>query len=139
MSKASKCSGDFKHLKRTSQANGVLSSTVDIPKIVRDVISDIRTNGDAAVRQYSDKFDKWSPTSFKLSPAAIDSIISKVSEQTLKDIITVQDNVRKFALAQRKTITDLEVEIRPGVILGHKNIPIESVGALVASIYNYCI
>lgn len=118
------------HLKQTSLASGIASGPpLDVPKIVRGVIDDIRTQGDKAVRSYSEKFDKWTPQSFKLSESDIEAIINKVSKQTLDDIKTVQHNVRTFALAQRETIKDLEMEIRPGVFLGHKNIPIGSVGA----------
>ncbi|KFY57509.1 hypothetical protein V496_06392 [Pseudogymnoascus sp. VKM F-4515 (FW-2607)] len=119
-------------LKRTSLANGVPPGPpVDVSKVVRGVINDIRTKGDAAVRTYSDKFDKWSPRSFRLTQPEIDDIVSKVSKTTLNDIKTVQDSVRTFALAQRATIQDLEMELRPGVFLGHKNIPIGSVGAYI--------
>lgn len=114
---------------RPTAENGVSGSTIDVPAIVRDVISSIRKDGDAAVRSYSEKFDKWSPKSFKLSQDDIASIIAQVPKQTIDDILTVQENVRNFALAQRKTLVDLEVEIRPGVVLGQKNIPIASVGA----------
>lgn len=114
-----------------SGANGNTKAPpkVDVPGIVRGVIDDIRGRGDAAVRAYSEKFDKWSPTSFKLSQDEIQSIISKVPQQTIDDIKVVQQNVLTFALAQRKSINDFEVEIRPGVHLGQKNIPISSVGA----------
>lgn len=118
------------YLKQTSSAAGIKSvPKVDVPGIVRGVIDDIRTRGDAAVRSYSEKFDKWSPVSFKLSKEDIHSIISKVPQQTIDDIKTVQHNVRTFALAQRNSIHDFEMEIRPGVHLGQKNIPIASVGA----------
>lgn len=118
------------YLKQTSSAAGVEAAPqVDVPGIVRGVIDDIRANGDAAVCKYSERFDKWSPTSFRLSNEDIESIIAKVPQQTIDDIKTVQDNVRTFALAQRKSINDFEMEIRPGVHLGQKNIPISSVGA----------
>jgi histidinol dehydrogenase len=104
-------------------------STSSVPTIVTGIIAEIRTNGDAAVRKYSEKFDKWSPESFKLSDKEIQDIISKVPEQTIKDIKEVQENVRKFAVAQRASISDIEIEIQPGVFLGHKNLPISSVGA----------
>lgn len=118
------------YLKSQSQANGVSgASKIDVPKIVRDVIDDIRTRGDEAVRAYSEKFDKWTPESFKLSNDDIERIISKVPQQTLDDIKTVQHNVRTFALAQRDSLKDFEMEIRPGVHLGQKNIPIAAVGA----------
>lgn len=122
------------YLKQTSLAAGKISAPkVDVPGIVRGVIDDIRTQGDAAVRKYSEKFDKWSPPFFKLAKDEIDTIVSKVPKQTLDDIEVVQDNVRTFALAQRKSINDFEMEIRPGVHLGQKNIPISSVGAYVTS------
>jgi histidinol dehydrogenase len=104
-------------------------SPIDVAKIVNDVIDDIRVRGDDAVRVYSEKFDNWSPPSFKLSSTAIEKIIATVPKTTLEDIVTVQANVRTFALAQRKSLTDFEMEIRPGVHLGQKNIPINSVGA----------
>lgn len=105
------------------------AQTLDVPAIVKGVIDDIRARGDEAVRSYSEKFDKWSPDSFRLSKSQIDEIISTVPEQIVADIKTAQRNVRAFAEAQRGTITDLEIEISPGVHLGHKNIPIDCVGA----------
>ncbi|KAF8853915.1 histidinol dehydrogenase [Acephala macrosclerotiorum] len=120
------------YLKSKPETNGASSKPpVDVPKIVRGVIDDIRTQGDAAVRSYSEKFDKWSPSSFKLSKSEIETIISKVPKQTIEDIKTVQHNVRTFALAQRESLKDFEVEIRPGVHLGQKNIPIANVGAYI--------
>lgn len=119
-----------KALKSRGSVNGVSkSSGPDVPAIVRGVIDDIRQNGDAAVRSYSEKFDKWSPASFKLSLEQINEIMSKVPQQTIDDIKVVQENVRTFALEQRKSITEFEYEIRPGVHLGQKNIPISTVGA----------
>ncbi len=120
------------HLKSTSVANGIAPGLpVDVSKIVKGVIDDIRVRGDEAVRSYSETFDKWSPLSFKLSAKEIDAIIAKVPKVVIDDIRTVQHNVLTFALAQRKTLTDLELEIRPGVFLGQKNIPIASVGAYI--------
>lgn len=118
------------HLKTAAGAPRTAGQpSVNVVEIVSGVIADIRANGDKAVRSYSEKFDKWSPESFKLSAMEIESIISKVPEQTIKDIKQVQENVRTFALAQRDSIKDFELEIRPGVHLGQKNVPIESVGA----------
>ncbi|CAH0019957.1 unnamed protein product [Clonostachys rhizophaga] len=107
------------------------AQTLDVPAIVKGVIDDIRARGDEAVRSYSEKFDKWSPASFRLSKSQIDEIISTVPEQIVADIKTAQRNVRAFAEAQRGTITDLEIEISPGVHLGHRNIPIDCVGAYI--------
>ena len=93
---------------------------IDVPSIVKGVIDDIRANSDAAVRSYSEKFDRWSPPSFRLSSADIDAILARVPQRVIDDIKTVQENVRTFALAQRKSISDFELEIRPGVHLGRK-------------------
>lgn len=118
------------YLKNKPHANGTSSGPkVDVAKVVQGVINDIRTQGDSAVRSYSEKFDKWSPSSFKLSVHEIEAIIAKVPKQTIDDIKTVQHNVRTFALAQRESLKDFELEIRPGVHLGQKNIPIGAVGA----------
>lgn len=115
--------------KATPVASSAPSSSTDVPAIVRGVIDDIRREGDDAVRRYSEKFDKWSPTSFKLSTEQIEKIIATVPQQTLDDIKEVQANVRRFAEAQRKSITDFELETAPGVFLGQRNNPIDSVGA----------
>ena len=94
-----------------------------------DVI--IEEKGDAAVREFSEKFDNYSPKSYKLSSAEIDSLIANVSDRDMKDIKFAQEQVRNFAQAQRDSMQDIEVETMPGVILGHKNIPVQSVGCYV--------
>ncbi|KAK7222990.1 hypothetical protein V2G26_010993 [Clonostachys chloroleuca] len=120
------------HLKNKANTNGSASSSnLDVPGIVKSVIDDIRANGNQAVRKYSEKFDKWTPESFRLNKSQIEEILSKVPQQTIADIKTVQSNVRTFALAQKETIKDLEIEIQPGVYLGHKNVPIDCVGAYI--------
>ncbi|KGO37740.1 Histidinol dehydrogenase [Penicillium expansum] len=107
------------------------SAQVDVDSIVRSVIDDVRANGDAAVRKYSEKFDKWSPASFKLSQADVEASIAQCSAQTIEDIKKVQHNVRAFAQAQKDSLKDFEFESQPGVILGQKNIPINTVGAYI--------
>ncbi|KAF6237304.1 hypothetical protein HO173_004773 [Letharia columbiana] len=94
---------------------GTAGSTPDVLAIVRDVIDTIRKDGDIAVRKYFEKFDKWSPRAFRLSKSEIDKAIAACPKQTIDDIKNVQRNVRAFAEAQRKSITDFELEIRPGV------------------------
>lgn len=121
-----------RHLKTKSAAASSNTSQESVSGIVKGVIETIRSKGDAAVRQYSEKFDKWSPPSFKLSKSDIENAIRAVPEQTIKDIKEVQANVRAFALAQRDSIKDFEIETQPGVHLGQKNLPINSVGAYVA-------
>lgn len=102
---------------------------VDVHTIVKDVIDSVRIQGDAAVRTYSERFDKWTPPSFKLSPTEIKNAMNAVSKQTIADIKQVQHNVKTFAQAQRESIHDFELEISPGVHLGQKNNPIDAVGA----------
>ena len=98
-------------MKRGAAKTNISSgSEFDVASIVKGVIDDIRANGDAAVRSYSEKFDKWSPGSFKLSKNQIDAAISAVPKQTIEDIKQVQSNVRKFAQAQRDSIRDFELE-----------------------------
>jgi histidinol dehydrogenase len=118
-----------RHLKTKSGATSSNTSQESVATVVKGVIETIRSKGDAAVRQYSEKFDKWTPSSFKLSKEDIENIIREVPEQTVKDIKEVQANVRAFAEAQRNSITDFELEIQPGVHLGQRNLPINSVGA----------
>lgn len=108
--------------------NGVNGNTPDVASIVKSVIEDVRNRGDKAVREYSEKFDKWSPKSFKLSNEEIKKVIAEVPDQIIKDIKEVQNNVRRFAQAQRESIKDFELETQPGVFLGQKNNPIDTVG-----------
>ncbi|XKK61429.1 histidinol dehydrogenase [Streptomyces sp. ARC32] len=102
-----------------------------VKETVAGVISDIRTRGDEAVRAYSEKFDNWSPASFRLTEDEIRTIVAGVPETTLDDIRTVQRNVREFAKAQRDSFGDFEVETMPGVFLGQRNIPVSAAGAYV--------
>ena len=99
--------------------------------IVESTLADIAARGDEAVRELSVKFDRYDPPGFKLSPAEIEAALAKVSARDLADIQFAQAQIRRFAEAQRATITDLEVETLPGVILGHKHIPVQSVGCYV--------
>ncbi|MFT6073372.1 MAG: sulfopropanediol 3-dehydrogenase [Yoonia sp.] len=99
--------------------------------IVETTLADIADRGDAAVRDLSEKFDKYSPPNFRLSQSEIDAAISKVAPRDMEDIKFAQDQIRNFAQAQRASMTDIEVETMPGVILGHKNIPVQSVGCYV--------
>ncbi|WP_170334417.1 histidinol dehydrogenase [Ruegeria arenilitoris] len=99
--------------------------------VVEATLKDIETRGDAAVRELSEKFDNYSPASFRLSQQEIDDLISQLTERELADIKFAQEQVRNFAQAQRDSMLDIEVETLPGVILGHKNIPVQSVGCYV--------
>ncbi|WP_291734006.1 histidinol dehydrogenase [Leisingera sp. F5] len=99
--------------------------------VVEATLKDIETRGDAAVRELSEKFDNYSPESFRLSQQEIDALIASLSERELEDIKFAQKQVMNFAQAQRDSMLDIEVETLPGVILGHKNIPVQSVGCYV--------
>ncbi len=99
--------------------------------VVEATLKDIETRGDAAVRELSEKFDNYSPESFRLSQQQIDDLIASLTERELADIRFAQEQVTNFAQAQRDSMLDIEVETQPGVILGHKNIPVQSVGCYV--------
>lgn len=102
-----------------------------VRKIVETALADIGARGDAAVRELAEKFDGYAPASFRLSQQEIDELIAQVSPRDLEDIRFAQAQVRRFAEAQRASMTDIEIETEPGVILGHKNIPVQSVGCYV--------
>jgi sulfopropanediol 3-dehydrogenase len=119
------------HLKR--RIAQTITDEIDqkVRQTVEGILADVRKRGDAAVRELSQKFDKWSPKSFRLSKADIDAIVAKVSPGTIADIKFAQAQIRNFAEHQRAAIRDIEIETLPGVKLGHKNIPVESVGCYV--------
>jgi sulfopropanediol 3-dehydrogenase len=100
-------------------------------QIVEATLADIQARGDTAVRALSEKFDGYTPDAFRLTQAQIDDLIAQLTPQELHDIKFAQEQVRTFAQAQRASMTDIEVETMPGVILGHKNIPVQSVGCYV--------
>ncbi len=108
-----------------AQDNDVVRATVE------SALADIAARGDAALREMSEKFDKYSPASYRLTQAEIDALIVKVAPRDLEDIKFAQRQVRNFAKAQRASMLDIEIETLPGVILGHKNIPVQSVGCYV--------
>lgn len=116
-------SGTTKSFADTAQA--------EVETAVTAALEDVRAHGDGAVRTLSEKFDKWSPDSFRLSPEQIQDCIDSLDQQTIDDITFVQDNVRRFAQAQLETMQELEVETQPGVFLGHRHIPINAAGAYI--------
>jgi sulfopropanediol 3-dehydrogenase len=110
------------------------TSAVDrsaVSGVVSTVVEDVRARGDAAVREYSEKFDGWSPDSFLLSPEDVEKIVATVPAQVLDDIRTVQASVRTFAQHQLDSMRDFEVETSPGVFLGQRHLPITATGAYV--------
>ncbi|MET9318200.1 histidinol dehydrogenase [Kribbella sp. NPDC003505] len=102
-----------------------------VRETVSEVIADVRENGDAAVRKYSEKFDHWSPESFRLSEDEVARIVGSVPEEVTRDIVAVQDRVRRFAQLQKDSLRDFEAETEPGVRLGQKSIPVAAAGAYV--------
>ena len=120
-----------KHLKERTGEAETREYDANIRHTVEDILADIEGRGDAAVRELSEKFDSWSPDSFRLSDADIAELVASVAPETIDDIRFAQAQVRNFAQIQRGAIKDVEVETLPGVILGHKNIPVNSVGCYV--------
>jgi len=102
-----------------------------VREIVEGILGDVKTRGDEAVRELSEKFDKWTPESFRLSDAQVKELMDTLPVQTIEDIKFAQAQVRNFAQIQRDALQDVEVETLPGVTLGHKNIPVNSVGCYV--------
>lgn len=100
-------------------------------QIVEDILDDVQQRRDVAVRELSEKFDNWTPESFRLSEKQIQDIIATIPEKTIEDIKWAQAQVRRFAQIQKSTMQNIEIETIPGVILGHKNIPVNSAGCYV--------
>ncbi|MEQ8654462.1 MAG: histidinol dehydrogenase [Kiloniellales bacterium] len=119
------------HLKRGLDQAAVDEANAKVRASVESILDDIRTRGDAAVRELSEKFDSWSPQSFRLSEEEIAKAMAQMSRRDLDDIRFAQAQVRNFAMKQKECLRDLEVETLPGVVLGHKNIPVNSVGCYV--------
>lgn len=119
------------YLKRGKAQEEIAQNDAQVAETVRQTIKRIEEEGDAAVRELSQTFDNWNPVQFRLTDEQIAEVISRVPEQTIEDIKFAQSNVRRFAEEQRKSMLDIEVETLPGVILGHKNIPVDSVGCYI--------
>ncbi|EPE93765.1 histidinol dehydrogenase [Rhizobium grahamii] len=119
------------YIKRGKPENERSEDDQKVRSTVENILKDIEARGDAAVRELSEKFDKYSPASFKLSASEIEALMNRVSARDMEDIKFAQAQVRNFAQAQRDSMLDIEVETLPGVILGHKNIPVQSVGCYI--------
>lgn len=98
---------------------------------VSRILLDIERRGDAAVRELSVKFDNWDRADYRLTDAEVEETVSKLTQREYDDIIFAQEQVRRFADAQRKSMLDVEIESIPGVILGHKHIPVSAAGCYV--------
>ena len=116
---------------KDATAKGAHGADNELAERVRGILADIETRGEAAVRELSAQFDSWEPESFRLSAEQIEETIAGVDPQTIGDIEFAQTQIRNFAQAQLDTLGDVEVETHPGVVLGHKNLPVQNVGAYV--------
>jgi sulfopropanediol 3-dehydrogenase len=121
----------IEYLKRGKPEADRAEDDAKVRAVVETTLKDIEARGDAALRELSEKFDKYSRASFRLSPAEIEALMAQVSPRDMEDIRFAQTQVKNFAQAQRDSMRDIEVEPLPGVILGHKNIPVQSVGCYV--------
>jgi len=120
-----------KFLKKGKDDSEKREADIQIKKQVEQIIKDIEERGDEAVRAWSKSFDNWSPEHFRLSEHQIKEIIAHTPNQVVTDILFAQQQIRFFAEQQRASISDIEVETLPGVFLGHKNIPVNSVGCYI--------
>ena len=121
----------IEYLKRGKPEAERAQDDAKVRAVVEATLSDIETRGDAAVRDLSQKFDNYAPDHFRLTQSEIEAAMQRVSARDMADIRFAQDQIRGFAEAQRASMTDIEVETIPGVILGHRNIPVQSVGCYV--------
>jgi len=121
----------IRHLKTARTLEQRAEDDAKVRATVETILGDIGLRGDAAVRELSEKFDQYSPEAFRLTEQEIESAVSKVSRRDLTDIKFAQEQVRNFAGHQKAALQDIEVETLPGVVLGHKNIPVNSVGCYV--------
>lgn len=119
------------YLKTGKPAQFKADINTQVRATVEGILGDIETRGDEAVREYSAKFDKWSPESFRLSPEEIGACVASLTPQALVDIKFAQAQIRRFAQIQKSTLHDVEIETLPGVVLGHRNIPMNSVGCYI--------
>jgi sulfopropanediol 3-dehydrogenase len=121
----------IKYLKRGKPEADRAEDDAKVAEIVGATLKDIEAHGDRAVRDLANKFDGYDRVSYRLTDPEIESIIAKISPRDMEDIRFAQEQVRNFAQAQRDSMVDIEIETLPGVILGHKNIPVQSVGCYV--------
>ena len=121
----------IRYLKEGKTQTARAEDDAEVRKNVEEILASIETEGDVAVRRLSEKFDNYRPPAFRLSQSEIDALMAQVSTRDMADLKFAQEQVRNFAQIQRDSMLDVEVETLPGVILGHKNIPVQSVGCYV--------
>jgi sulfopropanediol 3-dehydrogenase len=120
-----------RYLKRGMDAGAIEEADAKVRATVEGILDDVKKRGDAAIRDLSEKFDKWSPENFRLDAKDIERAIAQVPKRDLDDIRFAQAQVRNFAQKQRESMRDVEVETLPGVVLGHKHIPVNAIGCYV--------
>ena len=120
-----------RHLKTGRTPDQASADAKKVRDTVTAILEDIETRGETALREISEKFDKWNPPAFRLSEQEIEDCVSQLSRRNIEDIKFAQAQIRNFAQAQRSSMRDVEVETLPGVVLGHKNMPVDSVGCYV--------
>ena len=121
----------IRYLKRGKDAQGRADDDAQVRATVEGILKDIEQRGDAAVRDYSRKFDGWDPASFALSQGQIEAAVGQLSAREIEDIRFAQTQIRNFAQIQRDSMRDVEVETLPGVVLGHRHIPVNAAGCYV--------
>jgi sulfopropanediol 3-dehydrogenase len=119
------------YLKHGMDPMAVREADAQVQETVETILAAVESRGDGAVRELSERFDSWSPESFRLSDAEIEQAVASVAPRDVEDIRFAQSQIRGFAQAQREALQDIEVETMPGVVLGHRNIPVNSVGCYV--------
>src|SRR4249920_1018295 len=120
-----------RYLKRGMDASAIKAADAKVRETVESILAQVEERKDAAIRELSEKFDKWSPKDFHLSPSEVERAVAQVPKRDIEDIKFAQAQVRNFAQKQRDTMLDLEVETLPGVVLGHRHIPVDSIGCYV--------
>ncbi|NJM44439.1 MAG: histidinol dehydrogenase, partial [Brachymonas sp.] len=121
----------IRYLKRGKDAQAKSEADAKVRVTVKGILKDVEARGDEAVREYSKKFDNWDPTDFRLSQADIEKAVKSLSVRETEDIRFAQKQIRLFATAQLHSMKEVEIETLPGVILGHKHVPMSAVGCYV--------
>jgi sulfopropanediol 3-dehydrogenase len=119
------------YLKRGQEPEAIRAAGEQVSETVRGILADIETRGDEAVRDWSEKLDRWNPPSFRLDRTEIEALVASLPQQTIDDITFAQAQIRHFAEAQKDALKDIEITTLPGVTLGHKSIPVACVGCYV--------
>jgi sulfopropanediol 3-dehydrogenase len=121
----------IRHLKRGQDAATLAAADAQVRQTVETILADVEQRGDDAVREYSRRFDQWDPADFVLGPDAVRDAVARLSPREVEDIRFAQAQIRHFAQVQRDSMVDVEVETRPGIVLGHRHIPVNNVGCYI--------